>query len=217
MDYEIRSTVTPIEFKSNGPGKIVASGVAMAYRSKSRVIEGLFREQFEPGSFTKTLKEQDIRSHNEHEGPYLARSAVGSLRLTDSSTELSYELDLPDTTAGRDAAVLLERGDIAGCSIGFRSIPASEQWSDDGGVQLRTIKEARLFRVDLTTAPAYVSSTAGIAVRSMVDHYGLDPEGIVDISNLEELRSLIEKHREGGAPDSRKDSTVERERISWMY
>src|SRR3954452_13784671 len=108
--FETRSLLEPPEFRSEGT-KLTASGVAMRYGAKSKPIKGQFREVFSPGAFTKTLQEQDIQSHNEHLGPYLARTGNGTLRLTDSRSELAYEIDLPDTSAGRDAAHLLERGD----------------------------------------------------------------------------------------------------------
>ncbi len=133
MTFEHRSLVEPVEFRSDG-GKLVASGVAMRYGAVSKPIGGQFREVFKPGAFAKTIREQDVRSHNEHGGPYLARSGAGSLRLLDSRSELAYEIDLPDTTAGRDAAALLERGDIKGSSIGFRALPSAIKWSvgEDG-------------------------------------------------------------------------------------
>ncbi|MCU1483678.1 MAG: peptidase [Actinomycetia bacterium] len=166
-EFEQRTLVEPVEFRSHGRS-LVASGVAMRYGSKSKPIGGQFREVFTPGAFTKTIAEQDVRSHNEHGGPYLGRSGNGSLVLTDTRSELGYELALPDTSAGRDAAVLLERGDIKGSSIGFRAIPAADRWSKDtDGMALRTVGEARLFVVDLVVAPAYDASTSELALRSL--------------------------------------------------
>src|SRR6059058_3561605 len=113
MNLEHRSLLEPPEFRSQGT-KLTASGVAMRYGAKSKPIRGQFREQFTPGAFARTIGQQDVRSHHEHFGPYLARTSNGTLRLTDTRSELSYEIDLPDTTAGRDAAALLERRDVRG-------------------------------------------------------------------------------------------------------
>lgn len=181
-DHEFRSLAEPIEFRSDG-GKLVAAGVAMRYDTRSKPIGGQFREQFKPGSLAKTIREQDVRSHLEHGGPYLARSGAQTLRLIDSRSELAYELDLPDTTAGRDAAALLERGDIKGSSIGFRALPDGDEWSvDEEGMALRTVNEARLALIDLTVAPAYDSSTASMALRSL----GITAEGL-DAASLAAL------------------------------
>lgn len=181
MNTEFRSLVEPVEFRAAEGGRIVASGVAMKYGAKSKPIGGQFRETFKPGAFSRSLGRQDVRSHNEHGGPYLARTANGSLRLTDSRSELAYEIDLPDTTAGRDAAVLLERGDIKGSSIGFRAIPKAVEWTkDDDGMALRTVPEAALFVIDLTTEPYYADSTAEAALRSVAEVTGLELRSLVD-------------------------------------
>ena len=95
------------EFRSTGNNTITAEGIAMRYETRSKKIADKFFEQFTPGAFTKTLQEATIESHHEHSGPYLGSTRNNSLRLHDSPTALAYEIDLPDTTAGRDAATLL--------------------------------------------------------------------------------------------------------------
>lgn len=187
MNLEVRSLVEPPEFRSAG-GKLVAAGVAMRYGARSKPISGQFREVFHPGAFTKTLQEQDVHSHNEHLGPYLARTSNGSLRLTDSRSELSYEIDLPDTGAGRDAAALLERRDIKGSSIGFRAIPKEVSWTVDAdGMALRSISAAKLRRVDLTIEPYYPDSTAEMALRSLADDTGLELRSLLEAADLAKL------------------------------
>jgi HK97 family phage prohead protease len=210
-DTEFRSLVEPIEFRSDG-GKITASGVAMRYGAKSKPIGGQFRELFRPGAFTKTIRESDVRSHNEHGGPYLGRSGAGTLRLIDTRDSLAYEVDLPDTTAGRDAASLLERGDIKGSSIGFRAMPKGDTWAvDDDGMALRTVAEARLFVVDLTVAPAYDASTASIALRSLAAEKDMEVRSVVEVAERGELASLIASQpgdEDPGAEDEGRDRTL---------
>lgn len=221
--FETRSLVEPIQFRSASAGHIVASGVAMRYGARSKPLlhqsRGVFREEFAPGAFAKTVQESDVRSHNEHDGPYLARSGAGSLRLMDDRSMLAYEIDLPDTTAGRDAAVLLERGDIKGSSIGFRSIPAREVWSDSDGMALRTVTEARLFRVDLTTSPAYNDSTAEMALRSLAKTHHLDLEEVISAASIGELRSILDREVEGDEPVIGGDraTPIVRQRITHLY
>lgn len=216
---EHRSLVEPVEFRAEGTA-LRASGVAMRYESKSKPIGGQFREVFAAGSFARTITQQDVRSHNEHGGPYLARTGAGSLRLIDSRSELAYELDLPDTTAGRDTAALLERGDIKGSSIGFRAIPAQVKWTvDDDGLALRTVGEAELLLVDLTVAPAYGASTAALAYRSLADDLTTDIDALVEAANRGELPTLLGQSAEPPAEDvddARETPIVVRERISWL-
>lgn len=221
MIFEQRALVEPIEFRSSGT-TLTASGVAMRYGTKSKPIQGKFREVFQPGSFTKTLKEQDVRSHLEHGGPYLARTANGSLRLHDSRSELAYELDLPDTTAGRDAAQLLERQDVRGSSIGFAAVVPTVKWSvDEDGMALRTVGEARLGLVDLTVAPAYPASTAELAMRSLADELHMDVRSLLDL-DVTALSTLISSPTEDDESqrsddEGRETPTFARERFSWAY
>lgn len=220
MMLEVRSLVEPPEFRSSN-GKLVAAGIAMRYGSKSKPIAGQFREVFNPGAFAKTLQEQDIHAHNEHAGPYLARSGAGTLRLTDTRSELAYEIDLPDTTAGRDAAVLLERGDIKGSSIGFRAIPKEVAWTvDTDGMALRSISAARLSRVDLTTQPYYPESTAEMAYRSLADQTGLELRSLIEAADRGELAALIvsppQEPPVTDDDDGRVNPTVHRRPAHWF-
>lgn len=218
-DHEFRSVVEPVEFRSNA-GALIAAGVAMRYDAKSKPLAGQFREQFRPGSMAKTIREQDVRSHLEHFGPYLARSGAGSLRLTDSRSELAYEIDLPDTSAGRDAAALLERGDVKGSSIGFRALPKGDEWTvDDDGLALRTVTEARLSYVDLTVAPAYDQSTASIALRSLATEHDMDVQAVVEVAERGQLAALISPTGEVDPEDEqegRELPTLLRPHLGWL-
>ena len=225
MNYECRSLVDPVEFRSAEGGRIVASGVAMRYGAMSKPVtkagRGVFRETFAPGAFAKTIQEQDVRSHLEHFGPYLGRMSNGSLRLHDSRSQLDFELDLPDTTAGRDAAALLERDDIRGCSVGFRALPKGDNWSTgEDGMALRSVSEARLGLIDLTVAPAYDDSTAEMALRSLAESRHLDLNDVLAAADAGDLRSLLapetgDDDQEG--EDEGRSTTFVRPRISWMY
>lgn len=230
MDLEYRSLSEPPEFRSEGT-RIVASGVAMRYGAVSRPVQmarGVatkvpFREVFTAGAFARTITQQDIRSHNEHGGPYLARTGNGSLRLTDDRSALTYELDLPDTTAGRDAAYLLERRDIRGASVGFNAIAKTEKWSvGDDGMALRSVGEARLNLVDLTIVPAYDDSTAELALRSLAVERHMDIRSLMEAAERGELPTLIsspvedESDEQRSEDDPRPPATVVRARMSHL-
>lgn len=207
---ELRSLLEPVEFRSAEGGRIVASGVAMRYGAVSKPVmkagRGVFREVFEPGAFAKTIQEQDVRSHLEHHGPYLGRVSNGSLRLHDDRSALNFELDLPDTSAGRDAAALLERRDVRGASVGFVALPGAETWTKgDDGMTLRSVSQARLGVVDLTVAPAYDDSTADMAFRSLADQYHLDIGDLIDAAAAGELRSLLDQKVDDDAEEGEDD------------
>lgn len=220
MNIEHRSLVEPVEFRSDG-GRIVASGVAMRYGARSKPIRGQFREVFQPGAFAKTLADKvDVRAHNEHGGPYLGRTANSTLRLVDGRSELGYELDLPDTAAGRDAATLLERRDIQGSSIGFIAPATAVKWSvDTDGMAMRSVETARLFVVDLTVAPAYDDSTASLALRSLADEKHMELRSVLEAAERGELPTLIasledEDEEQRSEQDGSLNSTVLRPRMS---
>lgn len=215
-DLEHRALLDRPEFRSQG-GKLVAAGVAMRYGARSKPIAGQFREVFLPGAFTESVRQHEVYSHNEHHGPYLARTGAGTLRLTDSRSELAYELDIPDTSAGRDTAALLERGDIKGSSIGFKAAPKGDSWTvDTDGFTLRTVKTAVLARVDLTIAPCYDESTAEMAYRSLAEQTGMAMRSLLDATGRGELARLLRpagrrpldgRPSTGPRPAGRRDAT----------
>jgi len=232
---ERRSFVDPVEFRGKA-GALVASGVAMRYGAVSKPIRGQFREVFEAGAFAKTIQETDVRSHLEHGGPYLGRTGSGSLELIDDRSTLAFTLRLPDTTAGRDAAALLETRDVAGSSVGFTPVPSQLRWSrSDDGMALRSVGEARLFVVDLTTSPAYDDSTADLAFRSLAVSSGLDYDAIVEAAERGALADMIDPPEPVAAnvaaaepgveetatgedgDDGRVTPTVNRPHIQWLY
>jgi HK97 family phage prohead protease len=215
VNFEHRTILEPLEFRSAQNGtRIVASGVAMRYGAKSKPVLDLssgrrtpFIEEFRPGAMTKTLSERDITANHEHDTRmYLGRTSAGTLRFTDSTTELRYELDLPDTSAGRDVATLGERGDLKGSSLGFRAIPKSVTWSVDAesGLALRSVGEAMVAHLATTCYPAYDDSTMEMALRSLADDLDADVSKLVEAANRGDLPTLI-------APPSGDEATEENE------
>jgi hypothetical protein len=75
---------------------------------------------------------------------------------------------VPDTTAGRDAVASIDRGDMDGCSFGFRVASDGDDWETVEGENVRTInKFASLFDVGPVTYPAY--SATSVDVRSLIE------------------------------------------------
>ena len=117
MTMERRSLVAAPELREGDKGKTIA-GYAAVFNEETD-IGGAFREIIAPGAFKGTL-DRDIRALVDHDsGRVIGRSKAGTLRLNEDSHGLAVEVDLPDTTDGRDLAVSLSRGDISGMSFGF--------------------------------------------------------------------------------------------------
>jgi HK97 family phage prohead protease len=160
---ERRSLTTPPELRAGDNGKTIA-GYAAVFNDIAD-IGGSFREVIAPGAFKDTLA-GDIRALVDHDsGRVIGRSTAGTLRLTEDDKGLRVEVDLPDTTDGRDLAVSLTRGDISGMSFGFRV--KSDEWDESASIPLRTIRSVELFEVSAVAFPAYEGTE--LALRSLND------------------------------------------------
>jgi uncharacterized protein len=162
---EKRSLVLPVEQRATVDGKTTVVGYAAVFGDVTD-IGGYFREVLAPGAFTETLKTADVRAYFDHDrGRVLGRSTAGTLRLKEDAKGLAVEIDLPDTSDGRDVRTLIERGDISGMSFGF--IVTRQEWDETGDVPLRTIHEVELIEVSIVSEPAYDGTS--IALRSLDD------------------------------------------------
>lgn len=161
MTLEKRTLTSPVEVRKAEDKRTVA-GYAALFNSEAD-IGGAFREVIAPGAFAGTLG-SDIRALVDHDsGRVIGRSTAGTLRLNEDDKGLAVEIDLPDTTDGRDLAVSLERGDISGMSFGFRV--TKDTWDETGDIPMRTIQAVDLFEVSAVAFPAYDDTS--LALRSL--------------------------------------------------
>lgn len=114
-------------------------------------------EAIAPTAFDDVLGRPDdvvaLRDHNP--SMLLGRRSAGTLRLSTDDEGLAFELDLPDTSYGRDVRELINRGDLRGASFGF--VPGKDELGHaPDGRQLRTHTSiGRLLDVSVVTLPAY--------------------------------------------------------------
>ncbi|MDE9553548.1 HK97 family phage prohead protease, partial [Xenorhabdus bovienii] len=143
------------------------TGYVVKWNSRSHVLWDEFVEQFTPNAFTNSLTNNtDIRALYEHDHMnLLGRTAPGTLQLSEDATGLRFELTPPETQLGRDVLTLVERGDISGMSFGFRAI--KDQWDVGQEPYIRTVLEAELREITITSLPAYPESGVEIAKRSL--------------------------------------------------
>lgn len=161
MTLETRALTSPLEARAADGVKRVG-GLAISYGGDAD-IGGSFRELFAPGAFTKALEADVMALFGHDRNRILGRTSAGTLRLTEDQRGVHFEIDLPDTSDGRDLAVSVERGDIRGTSFGF--IAQRETWDDTTEPPTRTIHEAMLREISPTSDPAYGDTT--IAMRSL--------------------------------------------------
>lgn len=161
---ETRAIITPLELRAAAEGS-VRTGIGYAALFDTWTdIGGMWRERIAPGAFTKSLQERDVLALHSHDsGRVVGRLGAGTLTLREDAKGLAFENPLPDTNDGRDLIVQLERGDIAGMSIGFVSVRS--EWDETKDVTERTILEALLFEITYTAYPAYRDTE--VALRSL--------------------------------------------------
>lgn len=161
MTLELRALSSDLEVRAGDSGKTIG-GVAVVYNSETSIAD-YFREKILPGAFGNSLQ-GDIRALMGHDSNIiLGRTSAKTLRLKDAANALSFEIDLPDTQAGRDVATSIQRGDLKGMSFGF--MVTKQEWDDTGPMPTRSVIEAQLFEISVVGDPAYGDTT--VAMRSL--------------------------------------------------
>ena len=158
-----------LEFRSTGGlssnGKKL-TGYAAIFNSEADL--GGFVEVVRNGAFRKSLEGgTNIRALYHHQGDaLLGTTRGGTLKLKEDAHGLAFELALPDTTHGRDLAILVDRGDVAGCSFGFRVRDGGDRWEQRGSQLVRELLDVDLVEITLTADPAYQDTTVAMRSRS---------------------------------------------------
>ena len=174
IDFEIRLD----QAQSDG---MKFSGYAAVFNSNSEPLP--FTERILEGAFSKTLKSRNevklFKNHNSDE--VLASTRSKTLKLREDSTGLLAEATLPDTTAGRDLAVLMKRGDVHSMSFGFTVPEGGDSWNSKGTI--REFREIRLHEVSIVTGfPAYAATTASVRTLETLSKRTLvDADKIADV------------------------------------
>jgi len=163
-DFETRLNHGDFELRAvEGGDGMTFEGYAARFNSPSDPIGGKFTEYIAPGAFTRSIKTRgyDVKLLWNHDtSQVLGSTRSGTLVLTEDANGLLARATLPDTQAGRDAATLIKRGDVAGMSFGFQVPAGGDSWNTDGTV--RTLNNVKLHEVSITAFPAYPASTASV-------------------------------------------------------
>jgi HK97 family phage prohead protease len=178
------------ELRAKGDNRTI-SGAAAVFNQTSQNLGG-FVEQIAPGAFTRTLQTADVVALFNHDpSQILGRTSAGNLSLSETDLGLMYEVTVPATRAGLDAAENVRAGLVTGSSFAFRAL--ADTWSEtDTGYPLRMVTEAALYDVGPVTFPAYLQTEQGdaaLAVRSFCIAHDIDPADIPSL--VSDFRDLL--------------------------
>lgn len=163
MGIERRALMCAPELRAGGASRTIG-GYAAVFNSDAD-IGGAWVERIAPGAFAEAIK-ADVRALVDHDsGRVIGRTTSGTLRLQEDQRGLAVEIDLPDTSDGRDLAELVGRGDITGMSFGF--VVRHDEWDETVSPPTRTIHAVDLFEVSAVAFPAYEATE--LALRSSRD------------------------------------------------
>lgn len=160
-----------IELRSNdeeGKEKKSLTGYAAKFDSLSIPLFG-FKEKIRRGAFADSLKKDNVRAlWNHNTDMVLGSTKNKTLKLEEDDKGLKFELDLPDTQAGRDAAIMVSRGDVEGMSFAFGVL--KEEWDEEDPKNvIRTLIKLDLKEISPTAFPAYPKTK--VIARSVKDDY----------------------------------------------
>jgi HK97 family phage prohead protease len=158
------------------------TGYAATFNSLSKNLGG-FREQIEPGTFTRSLKSKaDVKClFNHAPDNILGRTKSGTLTLSTDAKGLKFRCELDkNSQAHKDLYASVQRGDIDECSFAF-SVPAGgDSWTEgmdpdtNQRCSIRTLKDVDLMDVSVVTYPAYNQTAVGARSRFAIPGSNLD-------------------------------------------
>ena len=160
-----------LQIESRSSGREAIRGLAIPYNRLSLDLGG-FRERIMPGAFDKILNRQrgrgEILSYYNHNSDLLlGRESAGTLEITADDRGISYMVEPPDTTAGRDVLALVRARLLRGSSFAFTVGQKGERFTtDESGKAIREVVEASgLYEIGPVNVPAYGSATSAVVAQ----------------------------------------------------
>lgn len=157
-------------------GKKYLVGYPLKWNQLSRSMGWGFKEKFKAGAFSEVLA-QDFRNNiafdtialfNHNEDLILGRRSASTLEVGEDESGLYYRIEIPETTAGKDLTISVNRRDVIGSSFSFTAATDGVAWySDPDEGEIREISKVKyLWDVSPVVNPAYAQSTVEVAQRS---------------------------------------------------
>jgi HK97 family phage prohead protease len=184
----------PLEVRTDESGATTLVGYGAVFNSLSQDLGG-FREKISPTAFNRTIQNQKdiLATLNHNVDALLGRTSAGTLRIGVDDIGVRYEVDLPDTSAGRDVATLASRRDLFGSSFTFSITKGGDSWEKtDDGQRIRTLEEVRLYELGPVVSPAYLDTTVALrSLESLEDDTDEEEDPATATPSLHTLRSRL--------------------------
>ena len=167
MTIEKRTATAPValEVRKDDAGtekNFITGYASVFYNGKPETefrLANDFVERVSPKAFDGVIDRDDVRALFNHDSNYvLGRSKSGTLKMSVDKRGLKYEIEIPDTSAGRDLMTSIKRGDITGSSFSFTV--DKESYEEKDAVTVRTVEAVTLYDVGPVTYPAYAGTEA---------------------------------------------------------
>jgi HK97 family phage major capsid protein/HK97 family phage prohead protease len=156
-----------VEIRAKSGNRLVGS---IPYKSLSEPLYNGMREMLWPECFKKSIRENDIYFVLSHDaGKPIASTASGTLRLKDTAQALKFEVDLPDTTLGRDLYTDVKSGNFKKMSFGFNFVETDIE--EVNGEPVNIVYEGNLAELSPVVWAAY--SSTSLQARHLSDDINL--------------------------------------------
>lgn len=198
---EKRVSNSPLKItRSEDNSELTVVGLASVYNKPSKLIAEngkIFNEVIERGAFDNALRSEGldvIATINHDPDKMIARTMSGTLRLESVDEGLQYTLTLPNTTVGRDAAEMLQRGDLYESSFIAYVDPKAIRWDRSDGSNTRVISNfTKLVDVSIVTRGAY--ATTDVAVRAASELEAIELAEREAKEQKTDFTNFIQKHK----------------------
>jgi HK97 family phage prohead protease len=131
---------------------------ATEYRIFPDVVERIM-----PGTFDRAIKQGGIAGLRNHDPDNLLGRQPDTMAVGVDERGMFYDIDTPDTTAGRDTVVNIERNEMTGSSFAFVPREGGTTYRDTpGGDLIIERTDVEVLDVGPVTFPAYEATTTGL-------------------------------------------------------
>ncbi|CAM3793854.1 HK97 family phage prohead protease [Weissella cibaria] len=147
------------------------SGYALKF-NKSSIESGPFIEYIDSSAFDGVDLSKVLALYDHDYANILGRVDAGTLKLEVNEIGLKFQIQVPDTTTGRDVYANVKAGNLKGMSFGFKVAKGGDVW-ERANKPIRVITQIQQFlEISVVSIPAYEDTNIVVtrSMRALVDH-----------------------------------------------